>query len=60
MNLHRHKTSHWMSFIFPWLRELGRSIIGKHSSFSSREEAPSGAARIAKMRSYFNEIGKRN
>jgi uncharacterized protein (DUF1810 family) len=34
-----HKTSHWMWFIFPQLRELGRSTIAKHFGIASRDEA---------------------
>ena len=33
------KTSHWMWFIFPQLRELGRSPIAKHFGIASRDEA---------------------
>jgi uncharacterized protein (DUF1810 family) len=34
-----HKTSHWMWFVFPQLRALGRSAIAKHFGIGSREEA---------------------
>jgi uncharacterized protein (DUF1810 family) len=34
-----HKTSHWMWFIFPQLKELGRSPIAKHFGIESRNEA---------------------
>ncbi len=33
------KTSHWMWFIFPQLRELGRSSIARHFGLASRQEA---------------------
>jgi uncharacterized protein (DUF1810 family) len=33
------KTSHWMWFVFPQLKELGRSPIAKHYGIESREEA---------------------
>jgi uncharacterized protein (DUF1810 family) len=33
------KTSHWMWFIFPQLRELGRSTIAKHFGISSKQDA---------------------
>ena len=33
------KTSHWMWFIFPQLKELGRSPIAKFYGIASREEA---------------------
>jgi len=33
------KTSHWMWFIFPQLKELGRSPIAKFFGIDSREEA---------------------
>jgi uncharacterized protein (DUF1810 family) len=33
------KTSHWMWFIFPQCRELGRSPIAKFYGIDSREEA---------------------
>ena len=33
------KTSHWMWFIFPQLKELGRSPIAKHFGIASRNEA---------------------
>ena len=33
------KTSHWMWFIFPQLKALGRSAIAKHFGISSRAEA---------------------
>ena len=33
------KTSHWMWFIFPQLKELGRSPIAKFYGIDSREEA---------------------
>lgn len=34
-----HKTSHWMWFIFPQLRELGQSPRAKHYGIASRAEA---------------------
>lgn len=34
-----HKTSHWMWFIFPQLRELGKSPRAKHYGIASRLEA---------------------
>lgn len=34
-----HKTSHWMWFIFPQLRELGQSSRAKHYGIASRAEA---------------------
>jgi len=33
------KTSHWMWFIFPQLKALGRSPIAKHFGIESRDEA---------------------
>jgi uncharacterized protein (DUF1810 family) len=33
------KTSHWMWFIFPQLRDLGRSAIAKHFGIVSKQEA---------------------
>lgn len=33
------KTSHWMWFIFPQLKALGRSAIAKHFGIASRAEA---------------------
>ncbi|HUH60821.1 MAG TPA: DUF1810 domain-containing protein [Candidimonas sp.] len=33
------KTSHWMWFIFPQLRALGRSITARYYGIDSREEA---------------------
>lgn len=33
------KTSHWMWFIFPQLKELGRSAIAKHYGLESAAEA---------------------
>ena len=33
------KTSHWMWFIFPQLKELGRSPIAKHYGIESADEA---------------------
>lgn len=33
------KTSHWMWFIFPQLKGLGRSPVARHFGFESREEA---------------------
>lgn len=33
------KTSHWMWFIFPQLRSLGRSPIAKHYGLDSADEA---------------------
>ena len=33
------KTSHWMWFIFPQLKELGRSQIAKYYGIESRDEA---------------------
>jgi uncharacterized protein (DUF1810 family) len=33
------KTSHWMWFVFPQLRGLGRSAIAEHFGIASREEA---------------------
>lgn len=33
------KTTHWMWFIFPQLKELGRSPIAKHFGLESRDEA---------------------
>jgi hypothetical protein len=35
----RHKTSHWMWFILPTFRELGRSPIAKHFGIASRQKA---------------------
>lgn len=34
-----HKTTHWMWFIFPQLRQLGRSDIARHYGISSLAEA---------------------
>jgi uncharacterized protein (DUF1810 family) len=34
-----HKTSHWMWFIFPQLRELGRSAMAKRFGIAGRDEA---------------------
>lgn len=34
-----HKTSHWMWFVFPQLKALGRSSIAKHFGIESRDEA---------------------
>jgi uncharacterized protein (DUF1810 family) len=34
-----HKTSHWMWFIFPQLRVLGRSAMAKHYGIESSDEA---------------------
>ena len=34
-----HKTTHWMWFIFPQLKELGRSAIARHYGISSLAEA---------------------
>lgn len=33
------KTTHWIWFIFPQLKELGKSPIAKHFGISSRQEA---------------------
>ena len=33
------KTSHWMWFIFPQLKELGRSSMARHFGIGSRAEA---------------------
>jgi len=33
------KTSHWMWFVFPQLKALGRSPIAKHFGIESRDEA---------------------
>lgn len=33
------KTSHWMWFVFPQLRELGRSAMARRYGIASREEA---------------------
>jgi len=33
------KASHWMWFVFPQLRELGRSAIARHFGLVSRDEA---------------------
>lgn len=33
------KTSHWMWFVFPQLKALGRSTIAKHFGIESRNEA---------------------
>jgi len=33
------KTSHWMWFVFPQLKALGRSSIAKHFGIESRDEA---------------------
>ena len=33
------KTSHWMWFVFPQLKGLGRSATARHFSIASREEA---------------------
>ena len=33
------KTSHWMWFVFPQLRGLGRSAIAQHFGIESRDEA---------------------
>lgn len=33
------KTSHWMWFVFPQLKALGRSPMAKHYGIESREEA---------------------
>src|SRR5674476_908010 len=33
------KTSHWMWFIFPQLKDLGRSPIAKYFGIDSKEEA---------------------
>ncbi|MES2879520.1 MAG: DUF1810 domain-containing protein [Pseudomonadota bacterium] len=33
------KTTHWMWFVFPQLKTLGRSPIAKHYGIESREEA---------------------
>jgi uncharacterized protein (DUF1810 family) len=33
------KTSHWMWFVFPQLRSLGRSSMAQHFGIASREEA---------------------
>jgi uncharacterized protein (DUF1810 family) len=33
------KTSHWMWFVFPQLRELGRSPIAKYFGIASKQEA---------------------
>ncbi|OGB02133.1 MAG: calpastatin [Burkholderiales bacterium RIFCSPHIGHO2_12_FULL_61_11] len=33
------KTSHWMWFVFPQLKALGRSPIAKHFGIGSRDEA---------------------
>lgn len=33
------KTSHWMWFVFPQLKVLGRSPIAKHFGIESRDEA---------------------
>lgn len=33
------KTSHWMWFIFPQLRALGRSTTARHFGIASRDEA---------------------
>jgi uncharacterized protein (DUF1810 family) len=34
-----HKTSHWMWFVFPQLRELGRSAMAKRFGIASSDEA---------------------
>ena len=34
-----HKETHWMWFIFPQLKELGKSAIAKHFGIESLEEA---------------------
>ena len=34
-----HKATHWMWFIFPQLKELGRSAIAKHYGITSLAEA---------------------
>ena len=34
-----YKTTHWMWYIFPQLKELGRSAIAKHYGTSSRVES---------------------
>jgi len=34
-----HKTSHWMWFVFPQLKALGRSSLAMHFGLASREEA---------------------
>ena len=34
-----HKETHWMWFIFPQLKELGRSPVAKHFGIVSSEEA---------------------
>ncbi|MFZ3141768.1 DUF1810 domain-containing protein [Polaromonas sp.] len=33
------KTSHWMWFVFPQLKGLGRSAMAKHFGLESRDEA---------------------
>jgi uncharacterized protein (DUF1810 family) len=33
------KTSHWMWFVFPQLKALGRSTIARHFGIESRDEA---------------------
>ncbi len=33
------KSTHWMWFVFPQLRELGRSPIAKHFGIASKQEA---------------------
>jgi uncharacterized protein (DUF1810 family) len=33
------KTSHWMWYVFPQLRELGRSAVAKHFGIGSGDEA---------------------
>ena len=33
------KTSHWMWFVFPQLKALGRSTIARHFGIASRDEA---------------------
>ncbi len=33
------KTSHWMWFVFPQLKALGRSVVAQHFGIASREEA---------------------
>jgi uncharacterized protein (DUF1810 family) len=33
------KTSHWMWFVFPQLKALGRSSVAKHFGIESRDEA---------------------
>ncbi|CAN5280437.1 DUF1810 domain-containing protein [soil metagenome] len=34
-----HKTTHWMWFVFPQLRDLGRSQVARHYGLASLEDA---------------------